>query len=79
MSRGEITINERLCKGCGYCVRFCPQDCIAIPGDRFSPQGYLLAVFTEPDRCNACGICGWMCPDFAIDVYRYVEAETPGA
>jgi len=72
MAKGEITIDEKLCKGCGYCTEFCNRGCIIIPGDKFTPQGYLLPVFVEPDTCNACGVCGWMCPDFAIEVYKYV-------
>ena len=40
-----------------------------------TPQGYLLPVFSDPDRCNACGICEWMCPHFAIEVYKLVESE----
>ncbi len=71
--RGEIEINEKLCKGCGYCAKFCPQGCIEIPGDKYTTQGYLLPVFALKDRCNACGICGWMCPDLAIDVYSLAE------
>ena len=77
MARGDIVINERYCKGCGYCVKFCARGCITQPGDRFSPQGYLLPVFSAPSRCNACGVCAWMCPDQAIEVFRYVEAERP--
>ena len=73
-NRGEIEINEKLCKGCGYCAKFCPHDCIEIPGDRYTSQGYLLPVFMAKDKCTACGICGWMCPDLAIDVYRLAEA-----
>jgi NAD-dependent dihydropyrimidine dehydrogenase PreA subunit len=46
-----------------------------MPGDRFAPQGYLLPVFVNPERCNACGICSWMCPHLAIEVYEYVESE----
>ena len=75
MARGEITIDEKQCKGCGYCTKFCARGCIVIPGDRFTPQGYLLPVFAEPDKCNACGVCGWMCPDLAIEVYKYVKEE----
>jgi len=75
MAKGEITIDQTLCKGCGYCTKFCPKGCITIPGDKFTPKGYLLPVFSLPDACTGCGICGWMCPDLAIEVYRYVEAK----
>ena len=70
MARGEIVINERLCRGCGYCAHFCPRGCIEIPGERFTAEGYLLPIFVNPDKCTACGICGWMCPHFAIEVYK---------
>lgn len=75
MPKGEIVINENLCKGCGYCVKFCSRGCIEIIGDKFTPQGYLLPTFVNPDKCNACCVCAWMCPDFAIEVYKYVEEE----
>ena len=74
MAKGEIVIDEQLCKGCGLCARFCTRGCIASPEDKLGPQGYLLPVFAEPEKCNGCGICGWMCPDFTITVYRFVEA-----
>ena len=75
MAKGEITINEKFCKGCGYCAEFCSRGCITIPGDKFTPLGFLLPDFTHPEKCNACGVCGWMCPDCAIEVYKYVEAS----
>ena len=77
MAKGEIVINEELCKGCGLCVEFCSRGCIALPEDRVSPKGSLLAFFIAPDKCNGCGVCGWMCPDFAIEVYKYVETKKP--
>jgi 2-oxoglutarate ferredoxin oxidoreductase subunit delta len=73
MAKGEIVINEALCKGCGYCVEFCPKNCIEITKDKFNAQGTLFAVFSKPDDCNACGICVWMCPSFAVDAYKYVS------
>ena len=75
MAKGEIVISDALCLGCGYCVEFCPKGCNVIAGDRFSPQGTMVPTFAEPEKCTACGICGWMCPHFAIEVYKYVEAE----
>ena len=70
MPKGEIVINEQLCNGCGYCVEFCSRDCIII-GDKFNAQGLNVAQFTQPETCNACQVCGWMCPSSAIEVYRY--------
>ncbi len=76
MAKGEIVIKDAMCFGCGYCQKFCARGCIAIRGDKFTPQGYLLPDFANPDNCNACGICEQMCPHFAIEVYKYVESET---
>ena len=41
--------------------------------DKFTAGGYLLPLMEKPDACTACGICAWLCPDQAIDVYRLVE------
>jgi len=73
MAKGEIVIDEMYCRGCGYCVDFCPKDCVAIQEDKFTPQGYPLSSFVRPEDCTACGICSFMCPHHAIEVYRYVE------
>lgn len=72
MIQGEITIDENLCRGCGYCEKFCSRGCIVIPEDKFSDEGFLVPVF-KPDKCNACGVCARMCPQFAIEVYKIVE------
>jgi len=77
-ARGEIEINERYCLGCGYCAHFCNRGCIEIPGDKFTPQGYLLPVFVNTEKCTGCAMCSWMCPQFAIDVYKYAEDEAKG-
>ena len=79
MAKGEIQIIPELCRGCALCTNFCPRGCISIPGDRFTPTGYLLAVFSEPDECTACGICGNLCPELAIEVYKYVKDKSPVA
>ena len=71
--RGEIVIDEKACKGCGYCAYFCKRGCIEIKGNKVSPQGYLIPEFVNPDRCTACAVCAWMCPAFAIEVYKYEE------
>ena len=69
MAKGEITVDENLCRGCGFCANFCARGCIEI-SNTLGTQGYLLAQFAHPEKCNACGICGWMCPDCAIKVYK---------
>ena len=71
MAKGEIQIDESLCKGCGYCALFCARGCLVIAEDRLTTLGYELPVFAQPERCNACGVCAWMCPEYAIDVYKY--------
>jgi 2-oxoglutarate ferredoxin oxidoreductase subunit delta len=75
VTRGEIIINEALCKGCELCIVFCPQSCIRLSEGKINSEGYLLPVLAEPEKCTACAICGQMCPDLAISVYRYKEKQ----
>lgn len=49
------------CKPCEICVAFCPRDAL-----RMNDQQYPYLAY--PERCNLCGICEVMCPDFAITI-----------
>lgn len=74
MPRGEITINYQLCQGCGLCVQVCNRGCIVLSAEKLSDLGSPQALFTQPERCTACCLCAWLCPDFAIEVYRLSPA-----
>jgi len=71
MIKAEIVIDEDLCQGCGYCIEFCSRDCLEITGDRFTAKGYLVPSVIKLENCTACGVCAWMCPAVAIEIYRF--------
>ena len=73
-TKGEIKVIELNCLGCGYCAKYCVRDGIVMTGDKFSAKGFPLPTFVNPENCNACGNCRIMCPHFAIEVYKYIEA-----
>jgi 2-oxoglutarate ferredoxin oxidoreductase subunit delta len=73
MAKGEILIFGDICKGCALCVEFCPKGCIQISKEKFTNSGALLPEFVNHEECSACGTCGNMCPDFAIEVYKFVD------
>lgn len=64
----KIELDIERCKGCALCVLHCARDSITM-GDRFNANGYLLPVFDQ-ETCTSCGVCGWLCPDHAISVYK---------
>lgn len=63
----QIYVNEEFCKGCGFCVHFCPTKVLAMSNE-LGPKGYFVAVVKDPDKCTACRLCELTCPDFAISV-----------
>jgi len=77
--RNELRIDERRCNGCGYCIVFCPTQCMVRELERMSSLGYALPVLTKPEQCSACGICARMCPRWAIEVVRYSEEQEGAA
>ncbi|MCB2141410.1 4Fe-4S dicluster domain-containing protein, partial [bacterium] len=54
------------CKGCGYCVEFCPKGVLSLSEDRFNAKGYYYAEMRDASQCVGCGLCAMYCPDFAI-------------
>lgn len=70
MSKGKVTFNEEVCKGCELCVFVCPKKIISIQNDKINSKGYSPANITDMDKCIACGNCAIMCPDSVITVER---------
>jgi len=65
---GIVRIIEDRCKGCGFCVEFCPRHLLAM-SPRTNPRGYHPPEVHDDADCLNCGLCALLCPDFAI----YVE------
>ncbi len=63
--RGFVSILPERCKGCGYCVEFCPVD-VLVMADGFNAKGYHYPEVVNADKCTGCDLCGMYCPDFAI-------------
>ena len=65
-----IYLDEKMCKGCGLCIYYCPKDVLRM-SDRRNEKGYNVAEVYNLENCNACKMCEINCPDFVI----YVEKE----
>ena len=66
----NITINEKLCKGCGLCANACPNKVISLSKHRMNENGYFVAEKVNPQNCIGCAFCAIMCPDCAIEVEK---------
>ena len=65
MTKGNVTINVERCKGCAFCVEFCPTKALAL-SSAFNSKGYHPPHVVAPEKCSGCDLCGMYCPDFAI-------------
>lgn len=76
LPRGEILVINERCKGCGFCVEYCPRDVLELSAD-FNSKGYHPPVAKRIDRCTICGLCEALCPEFAINCVS-IAAEVRG-
>lgn len=87
---GELFIIADRCKGCDFCIEFCPNKVLEASRD-FNRKGYHPPVMKDGIECNNCGICEVICPEFAIysrirekrcfskgDLLRYEETSPSG-
>ena len=61
----KVLIDKGRCKGCGYCVEFCPRAVLEM-SEELNPKGYTLATVADESKCLGCGLCETLCPEFAI-------------
>jgi 2-oxoglutarate ferredoxin oxidoreductase subunit delta len=67
VAHGDIHIIKERCKGCGFCVEYCPKDVLEL-AEEFNQKGYHPPVAVNPDACVECHLCEMLCPEFAIYV-----------
>lgn len=67
-NKGTICMMPERCKGCGFCIEFCPMKALEY-SDKTTDKGYHPPELTGD--CILCGKCEKVCPEFAI----YLEEE----
>jgi polyferredoxin/NAD-dependent dihydropyrimidine dehydrogenase PreA subunit len=64
---GRVFVIPERCKECKYCWQYCPEDVLE-PSQAANSQGYHYPQVKQgkESACIVCGMCEWICPDFAI-------------
>lgn len=65
----RITINDKFCKGCGYCVKYCAKGVLALE-EEINTKGYHIAYAAAKDACVGCLNCAGVCPEAAITIEK---------
>lgn len=65
------------CKGCRFCIEFCPEKVLEFSED-FNSKGYHYPVVVggKEDACVHCRFCDLICPEMAI--YTAERHDTGG-
>lgn len=72
VEHGKVRIIADRCKGCGFCIEFCPLDVLAL-SEEYNVKGYHPPFLAQPELCVRCGLCEMICPEFAVYVLRDEE------
>jgi 2-oxoglutarate ferredoxin oxidoreductase subunit delta len=76
MLKGQVAIVVERCKGCGFCVEFCPTKVLVL-SPAYNAKGYHPPEVVAAEKCSGCDLCGMYCPDFAIHGWKITkEKET---
>jgi 2-oxoglutarate ferredoxin oxidoreductase subunit delta len=64
---GRVFVIPERCKGCRFCIDFCPQD-VLVEAEAMNAKGYHYPVVAagKEDACVNCRFCKLVCPEFAI-------------
>ncbi|MDD5541937.1 MAG: ferredoxin family protein [Acidobacteriia bacterium] len=62
---GRLAIVKDLCKGCAFCIEFCPKH-VLVEAKDFNKKGYHPPAVKDAMACSDCKLCEYYCPEFAI-------------
>jgi len=72
--QAEITIIKDRCKGCGYCIAYCPKEVLE-ESEEINARGVHPPKVKDINKCAVCGYCTAICPDLAIFVKEKTEEK----
>ena len=72
--KGELHIVKDRCKGCGFCVEYCPKGVLVL-SEEFNIKGYHPPVPVKEGECVNCNLCETICPEFAIFCVRKEDED----
>lgn len=64
---GQVFIIPERCKGCSFCIEFCPEQ-VLVESEPMNAKGYHYPVVADgkESACINCAFCRLVCPEFAI-------------
>jgi 2-oxoglutarate ferredoxin oxidoreductase subunit delta len=62
---GEVHVVVDRCKGCEFCVEYCPRQVLGM-SEGFNVKGYHYPIVLASKACVDCDLCQMICPEFAI-------------
>ena len=62
---GDVFVIDERCKGCGFCVEYCPREVLVL-ATTFNRKGYHPPRVAKAGACVNCNLCEMLCPEFAI-------------
>jgi 2-oxoglutarate ferredoxin oxidoreductase subunit delta len=73
--RGRVYIDVERCKGCEFCIEFCPQG-VVVFSRGMNAKGYHYPVVVKAE-CIQCSLCAAICPEYAIHAVRLPPGAPP--
>jgi len=68
-------VTTERCKGCRFCIEFCPQH-ILYETEETNSRGYHIVHMDDDGKCIGCEMCSMVCPEFAIHVITADDEES---
>ena len=67
----KLMIQPERCKGCGICIKFCPEKILVLVGE-LNSYGYPTVGIIDEKACTHCLRCSLVCPDV---VFAFLSEE----
>lgn len=67
LPRGQVFVIPERCKGCRFCIEFCPKEVLE-ESSSINAKGYHYPIVAlgKEGECVNCQFCTVVCPEFAI-------------
>ncbi len=73
----RVEIDGDRCKACGLCIDACNKHLLTLSSD-LNAKGYHPIEIHDVEECSACALCGVICPEGSLAVYKEIKPKKGG-